>query len=154
MTVERGKPEAAAAIWTPNEAMGRDDAARSARARATIQGAVAGLAGAGLYFGLDHTTMAFVAWSIGGSSMLAGWLSPLGLFAAIERAVGVVGQGVGAAMTWLLLGPVYLLVLTPFGLLARRGARDTLKRSLDANEASYWKKRDPEDQGPSLERPY
>ena len=54
----------------------------------------------------------------------------------------------------LLLAPVYLLVLTPFGLLARRGERDALRRMLDPKAATYWKTRDVEAQRASLDKPY
>lgn len=153
MSVVPGKSEASAVIWT-RDAVSPSQTALAARKRATLQGAVAGVGGALLFFWLDHSTMGVVAWSIGGTSMLAGWLSPLGLFAAIERAVLAVGRLVGAVMTWLLLAPVYLLVMTPFGWLTRRGARDTLRRSIDAEASTYWNKREPEEQQASLERPY
>ncbi len=142
-----GRPEAAAAIWRAPEA----PRPGPARRRAVVQGLLAAIAGAALFFWIGHQTLAIVAWSIGGVSMLAGLVSPLGAFAAIEKAVGTLGHLVGLVMSWLLLAPVFYLLITPFGLLARRGKRDAMQRRFDRSAETYWKKRD---EAGSLEHPY
>ncbi|MEM9070382.1 MAG: hypothetical protein AAGE52_17895 [Myxococcota bacterium] len=143
-----GRPEAAAVAWIEDAPPGPGPA----RARALRQALVAAVAGAVLFFALEHHTLAIVAWSIGGVTLLAGTLSPLGVFALMEKGIGLLARLIGGVMSWLLLAPLYLLVLTPFGLLARRGSRDSLHRQLDEDATSYWTTR--ADQDASLDKPY
>ena len=57
------------------------------------------------------------------------WLSRFG-----ARAAHLFGR----ALAFVLLAPIFFLVLTPFGLLARRGARDRLARRFERSAGAYW----------------
>lgn len=52
-----------------------------------------------------------------------------------------VARGIARALTWLLLTAVFVLVFTPWGLVARALGRDPLDRKIDRNRASYWIRR-------------
>lgn len=60
-------------------------------------------------------------------------------------------QVVGAILAWTLLAPFFYMVVTPFGLLTRRGRRDRLARRPDAGASTYWRTRERES---SLDKPY
>lgn len=147
--IERGRPEAAAAIWS-----WRDDGAPKRRAaklrRGALLRALIGAIAGGVIFWLERPIAAYVVWSVGAFVLFLALVSPLGGYAALERAVTFAGRLVGRALTWLLLAPVFYLFFAPFGLLFRRGARDPMKRRFEARE-SYWKERDDR---PNLDRPY
>lgn len=81
---------------------------------------------------------------LGGAAML----SPFHVHPALQRVLRAFGRGVGRVVTWLLLVPLFYLVFTPFGLLARRGRRDPMARRLDRTVASYWEERPAESPGP------
>jgi hypothetical protein len=116
-----------------------------------VRAIVAALAGA-LFFYFERPVVAYVAWSVGALTLLLAIVSPLGAYAALERAVAKVGLLVGTALSWLLLAPVFFLFVLPFGLLTRRGAKDPLKRAFERDAPSYWKKR--EHDRANLDRPY
>jgi len=58
---------------------------------------------------------------------------------ALDRALAALARGVGVVMTWLLLVPIFFVVLVPFGLLFRRGANDPLHRRFDPRLPSHWR---------------
>lgn len=149
--VRAGRPEAAAVIWRWKDPP--DDArARAARARRTgALRALVALIAAGVFVYLDRTVAAAIASTLGVLTLALALLSPLGLYAALDRAVAALGRGVGLVLTWLLLAPVYYLFFAPFGLLFRRGRRDPLRRGFEADARSYWLKRD---RARPLDRPY
>ena len=68
----------------------------------------------------------------------AAMLSPLALFAAIERSFAALGRWVGKALQWTLLPAIFYGFFTPFALLFRRGRRDAMTRYFDADAKSYW----------------
>jgi fatty acid desaturase len=149
--VRSGRPEAAAAVWDPRGA--RDDRparARKARRTAVVRAAVGAIAGAAfLYF--DRPVLGWVVLALGTATLVVGLASPLGAHAAIDRVLEKLGHLVGTLLTWLLLAPFYYLVMTPLGLLTKRGNRDPLHRRLDPSAPTYWKKRGrPRD----LDKPY
>lgn len=155
--VRAGKAEAAAVIWQWR-AEKDDRAARSAKARKTalVRFLVAALAG-GAFFYFDRVTVASIAWSAGSLTLLLALVSPLGAYAAVDRAVARLGALIGTILTWLLLAPVFYLFFTPFGLLFRRGSRDPMRRSFDTSATTYWKRRDEpssERDRTELERPF
>lgn len=133
-----GRPEAAAAIWTWRPA-GPSPAPETGgiRLRGALQ-AGAGLAVAGLLAWLGHRTPAIVVGSVASAIGLAALVSPLGLFAAIERVFAALAVRIGQALTWTLLPAIFYLFFAPFGLLFRRGRRDSMRRFFDREAASYW----------------
>lgn len=83
----------------------------------------------------------------GVAGVVAAWVWPR----TVRRLEGWVSRGVGGLLAWSLLMPFFYLVITPFGLLFRRGARDRLGRGVDPAVPTYWRDRDRQ---PSLEEPY
>ena len=49
-----------------------------------------------------------------------------------------VGRGIARALTWLLLTIVFVVVVTPYGLVARILRKDPLEREIDRSRSSYW----------------
>jgi hypothetical protein len=149
--VSPGKPEAAAVVWSPHGP--RDDRAeraRRARVVAVVRFVVAAAVGAtAMYF--DRPVLGAVALGAGTLVLVLGLASPLGAFAALDRTLTLAGHAVGVLLTWLLLAPLFYLVLAPFGLFTRRGAKDPMKRRLDPRAETYWKKRDAPNR---FDRPY
>jgi len=95
-----------------------------------------------LFFGFDAVRLAAVAWGLAGVVLLAALLSPSGMYAAIGRALALLGHGIGRALAVLLLTPVFFLFFLPFGRLLRRGRRDRLERGKERSLPSYWHRRD------------
>lgn len=133
-----GRPEAAAVIWSwrpagpsPRPATG------PIRVRGAVQAAV-GLAVAGGLAWLGRHTPAIVVASVASAIGLAAIASPLGVFAAIERAFAALAVRVGQALTWILLPVIFYLFFVPFGLLFRRGRRDAMRRYFDREAPTYW----------------
>jgi hypothetical protein len=126
--------------WQPSAATPSRPDARPLRVRGSLQ-AGAGLAvAAGLaWWGLR--TPALVVGGVACAIGIAALASPLGAFAAIERAFATLGRGVGRALTWSLLPLIFYLFFAPFAVLFRRGRRDSMKRRFDAGAASYWTSR-------------
>jgi hypothetical protein len=102
-----------------------------------LQAAVAALLGGAILFFWSRAigTVVLAVASIVGLSAL---VSPLGLYAAIERLFLALGRATGRVLTWVLLVPVFYGFFAPFGSLLRRGRRDRLKRRLEPDAASYW----------------
>jgi hypothetical protein len=139
MQLAGGRPEAAAVIWNWRSvaAVQEVGAARSARRRGVIQGAVGGLVGAAFWL-LGWHGFASVAFVLAGLVATAALLSPLGLYAGIHRLIEATGHAVGVGLSWLLLVPFFYLFFAPFGSLFRRGRRDRLRRRYEAEAETYW----------------
>ena len=133
-----GKPEAALAIWPWREA--RDK--RASTQRLTQQHgairAVVGLAAAAGLLALGHRGLAGVAAGVGLATLLLAVLSPDRAYPQLQRALARFGLFVGQVVTFAVLAPLYLLILTPFGLLTRHGKQDPLHRAWSADARSYW----------------
>lgn len=96
--------------------------------------------------------LAAIAWRRGLSvgALVAG-LAAAGVFVPgmlAPRSVRLVYLGavcatfpIGFVMSYLILGTVYFLVLTPVGLVMRMLGNDPLTRRFDAGQKSYWKAR-------------
>lgn len=110
------------------------------RLRALLQGAIAGAAG-GFFAWRGAPVLAGIAWSLGGISLVAGLLSPHGLYAAIERGLARLGHEIGRLITVLTLVPLYYLFFTVFGRLTRHGRGDRLGRRWNPAAPTYWKRR-------------
>ena len=149
-----GRAEAAAVAWTPREVDGSAARATAARKKALMHAAGAASAGGLLFVVFAQRAVAYVAWGLGGFTLLLALISPLGAYAALQRGLEALGRLVGRLMAWLLLAPVFYLFVTPFGLLRRRGARDTLKRRLEPGAASYWRERPEDERVTTLEKPF
>ena len=151
LEVEQGRPEAAAAIW--NWKVSTDSSAEApSTARIRIRGALqaaVGVAVGALVYNFVSTTVGTLICAIGGSIGLAALVSPLGLFAVIERAFVALGGLLARGLTWVLMPSIFYLLFLPFGFLFRRGRRDAMKRYYDGEASSYWTVR--EQQRPTLE---
>ncbi len=130
---------AARVAWIPvrDAARERQLRAAAARRRGLIQAAV-GLGVAGLLaWRVGRTPAALAAAVAVALAVLAlGW--PLGALARVERGVARFAVWVGTAVAWLLMTPLYYLVVTPLGLVLRARGRLRLRRRPDARAASYW----------------
>ncbi len=136
--VRSGRPEAAAAIWSwqAPEQPKRPKAARL-RWRGAIQ-AGAGFVAGSIFWSLQALALATVALTVASIVLLSALLSPTGLYSAIDRAFHGLGQWIGRGLTWLLLPALFYLVFTPFGMLFRRGKKDTMKRFFESGSETYW----------------
>lgn len=138
----RGRAEAAKAAWTASRV--HQDGARqvaSTRRRALIRG-WAGVAIGALLFFLGHPIVGAIAAVLGQVHVLLALARAHAVLARLDALVAQTGEWVGRALAWLFLAPLHLLVLTPYGRLARRGHRDPLERGADASAATYWRARD------------
>lgn len=156
-----GREEASATIWPALQdltgettAETESDRAGKVRRSAILRWAF-GLGVAALaFFVFERPVLATVIASISSFIFLLALVSPLGAHAMVDGLFARLAKLVGTVLSFVLLGPVFYLFITPFGLLARRGQRDTLKRQLDPKSDSYWQERDAEDASSSLEHPY
>ena len=77
-----------------------------------------------------------VAFVIGGAGLLKpAWIRPVYLVLTIAA------WPVGWAMSFVLLGIIYYLVVTPLGLLLRLFGHDPLTRRFEGTAKSYWVER-------------
>lgn len=149
-----GREEAAATIWPAMQDGAPPDRAAQVR-RSAIPRWVFGLGVAALaFFVFDRFVLAIVIASVSTLVFLLALISPLGGHALLDGLFARLAKVVGGVLSYVLLGPVFYLFITPFGLLARRGQRDSLKRQLDPESDSYWEDREAEDAESSLEHPY
>ena len=141
---KRGRAEAAASIW---DWRGRESGAqptepvRSVLIRVARQALVGATAG-GLIFHFVSPAVGSIVLTIAAVILTSALLSPRGLFAAIEKLFASLGVGIGRAFTWILLPAIFYLFFVPFGVLFRRGQRDSMKRFYEPDADSYWSPRD------------
>jgi sulfite exporter TauE/SafE len=107
------------------------------RFKGLVQAIVAAVV-AGLFYWWQHVIVATIVAGIGTLVLLLAVTSPLGAFAAIERAMARFGQWVGVVVGWLVLLPLFYLFFFPFGSLFRRGENDRLKRFYQTASDTYW----------------
>jgi hypothetical protein len=95
-------------------------------------------------------TLVFLFWSrvlgsialtAGAIVLLSALVSPTGLYAAIERALASLTRVTGQALTWVFMSLVFFAVVTPFGVLFRRGKRDPMRRYYEPAASTYWSQR-------------
>ena len=72
-----------------------------------------------------------------------GWIMP-GFMRVVYTGMRIVTFPIGLVLSWLVLGAVYYLVLTPIGLLTRMFGYDSMKRRFDTTAESYWVMRKPD----------
>jgi len=149
----RGNPEAARVVWERSRSGPRRPTNPYSRASA-VPGALIGAAAGGILWWLDHGLMAQVVWGITGFLVLTALVSPHGIYAAIRRALDRFGYLVGRVLSWVLLMPLFYLFFFPFGLLARRGHRDAMKRWTEPEAPTYWTDREDTRTAESYERQF
>jgi hypothetical protein len=113
------------------------------RLAGALQAVVGISVGAALFFFVSRVAGTIVM-TIGIVILLAALLSPNGFFLAISWAFGALGRWVGRALTWFLISLVFWTFFVPFGLLFRRGRRDTMKRFYETDADTYWTNREGE----------
>jgi hypothetical protein len=149
-----GRPEAAAAIWDWRGTAAAPAHAAPVWRRALVQCAI-GLAIALALAWWGARVLAAIAAGIALFTLAAALASPDGLYRRIERALEAFARWVGNALTWLFMALAFYLIFLPFGLLFRRGRRDSMRRYFEADQESYWQRRDPErEETRSRERPF
>ncbi|HRX49903.1 MAG TPA: hypothetical protein P5571_00850 [Candidatus Krumholzibacteria bacterium] len=109
----------------------------SPRRRGLIQAAVLLAVAVVFRWGLGHALPALIAGGLAAVVLVTSQAIPAA-FAAIEGFGRRLGVWVGAALTWLLLVPVWLLIFVPGGLALRLQGRDPLHRSLRPVHLTYW----------------
>ena len=107
--------------------------APAARARLQASCTLAGTTALWLWRG--GLVLAALAGIAAGLALLA-WLYPPG-YAPVQRTLDRVLHALLTAITWLLLGIIYLLVFTPLRFFRAMAGRDALQRSPDRTAASY-----------------
>ena len=86
-------------------------------------------------------TVALVILSIGGLLVLAGLAIP-GRLGPVQRGWMAMAHAIGKLTTPVFMSLVYLIVLTPAGLLRRTIGQNPLRH--DAGESGFWKRVDPD----------
>ena len=130
---------AARIVWDPLHDPARDRArqASAARRRGFIQAAM-GFAAAAILAWRFGSLPAGIATGVAATIALLALVSPLGGLARLDRAVGRFAAWVGTAVGWLLMTPLYYLVLTPLGLVLRARGRLRLRRRPEPRVTTYW----------------
>ena len=154
-TRRAGTPSASAAIWRWRAAEPQAASATPApriRLRGSLQ------ASAGAAFGLacwwfGARGIATVAFALAALVLVSALASPTGLYAALQRFFDASGRVIGRAMSWIVMAPIFFLFFAPFGRLFRRGRRDRLHRTFDADAETYWEPHAPM-RSSSLERQF
>jgi hypothetical protein len=126
-----------AAIW-PWKTRRPESAAASpstCRRRALIQAAVMAVVAGVILLRFPHA--AAVVFCVALAVLVAGLFLPRA-FGAFERMMHALGRGVGAAMTWLLLAPLFFLVFTPAALVRALRRKDPLCRAFPPEADSSW----------------
>jgi hypothetical protein len=146
--MQAGSPDASAVIWNWRAESQAPASAGSVptRTRGVLQALAGGLAGTAIFFFLSQT-VAYVVWTLAGVILLSALLSPGGAYALIDRGFLALGNLLGRAMTWIVLPAIFYGFFVPFGLLFRRGARDTMKRFYEPEADTYWTEPDPSRSG-------
>jgi len=107
------------------------------RRAALVQAGALALVGALVRFGLGHGVMAYVLWTLAIAALVTGLLRPAA-FAPIERFGRVLAQVVGAALTWLLLAPCYVVGFGLAAMVLRLRGEDPMQRRYLPAGLSYW----------------
>jgi hypothetical protein len=145
------------AVWRWQDgatAQAKGPSASALRQHGAIRGVIAFAVASAFWF-THHTNMAIVVAAIGATTLLTALLSPLGLYTRLTRALDVFAQGVGTAITWLILVPIYFLVITPIGTVMGMGSRDPLRRKWTAQTPTFWTNRPATDDAPERrKRPF
>ena len=120
-------------------AIGRPDRAQS-RVFGISLGVVCLLWAAVLYWRGKADAAAWLA-GVSPVLLLVAWLAP-GLLRPVRAVWMPVAHRISQALTWWLLTLVFVLVFTPYGMIARILGKDPLERKVDRGQSSYWILRD------------
>ena len=98
---------------------------------------------AGLIYVLTHHVVGPIAVVVIATAIaFCGFFIPPA-YAAIERFFFAFGALVAAALTWILLVPVFYLVFLPARIILTLKKSDPMKRACPSDEATYWTTRPP-----------
>jgi hypothetical protein len=100
--------------------------------------AIAGL----LYLWLDHLVGPILVVVIATSIAFCGFFIPPA-YAAIERFFLRFAVWVAAALTWILLVPVFYMIFFPAGIFLTLRGKDPMERACPTDKPTYWSKRPP-----------
>lgn len=104
-------------------------------AGAVIKGLIGAGAGA-LFWYWQWRTLAIVVWSIAGLVTLASVASP-SVRGGIDRGFASLGKGLGKAVSWIFLAPLFFVGFSAVHLLHKLSGRDPLRLKID-DRPSYW----------------
>ena len=111
-------------------------AAQGRRFGLTVGGAF--LVFTGIAWWRGHPTTTMVLGSLGGALTLAGLVIPT-LLGPVERGWMALAHAISKVTTPIVMGVMYLLVLTPIGVLRRNAGGNPMEHR--ATNDSYWKSR-------------
>ncbi|HEV7672063.1 MAG TPA: hypothetical protein VGS22_26380 [Thermoanaerobaculia bacterium] len=120
------------------ESRARAAAARGARVRGAIQGAVGLVVALLVAFVLHRPTFASVIASIAGIVTLLALVSPLGAFKWLTAMVEKLGRVIGLVVTWILMPVIFFLFFLPVGLFLRARGKTGITRGAEAKLPTYW----------------
>ncbi len=98
--------------------------------------------GALLFFKSHAHGAAGVVWGLGVLVALLGLVRPA-LVKPIYLGMTFLTRSIALAITYVLLGLLYYLIVTPVGFVMTRAGRDTLRRKADPGATTYWTPCDP-----------
>lgn len=145
-----GSPEAARTVWSPYASQALAKRARPAWVEASKRAAVAAAVAVVLAF-FGREAMAALVTVIALALVSLAALVPAA-YRAIDRFFARAAFVVGRVLAYLLLAPVFFLVMTPLRLLLRSGARARWGSGKDPAATSHWKARPRT--APRLDRPF
>jgi len=144
-----GKPDAARTAWTPyGSVLARRE--RPLWVHAAKRASVAGIvAAAFLFFGRKEMggVVALVSLLLVGLAAVRP-----SAYRAIDRFFARAASVVGRVLAYVVLSPVFFLVMTPLRAVLRTGKRARWRSGPEPAAASYWRART--DAPPRLDRPY
>ncbi len=120
------------------EARATAGAARAARVRGAIQGAIGSIVALLVAFVFHRPTLASVIASIAAVVTLIALVSPLGGFRRLTAGVEKLGRGIGLLLTWILMPLIYFLFFLPVGLYLRARGKIGITHGADAKLSTYW----------------
>src|SRR5262249_7923654 len=137
-----GRADAAAAIWDwrAPAAGARPASAADAGAatrRGLLRGAILATVGA-LVFAFWSRGLGGLALALSALVVVSALVSPTGIYAALERGLEALTRATGLGLTWVFMSLIFFAIVTPFGVLFRRGARDPMRRFYEPDASTYW----------------
>jgi hypothetical protein len=145
----RGKPEAARTAWTPHVSV-LAKRVRPAWVEAAKRSAVGATIAIVVYV-LGRPEAAAVVALVSLLVVALAAVSPQA-YHALDRFFARASTWVGRVLAYVLLAPVFFLVMTPLRLLLRSGARKRWASGREPDRGTYWTRRDPAP--PRLDRPF